>query len=192
MKVSVFGHSYVRNLWSAFEQNTITAHEGIELDIEYFGSSGATFRFFLDNPFHVNALVNSKPEFIVVILGGSDLKAHRPLQDIYHDCTKFYELLRDKLPASIIIASKIENRFYSRDNYHNSPLPEQFDYLRRHFNHFLKNKKFKDCILQVQGSDRLDNPEFYGDGVHLNADRLNRFFTFIVATVSFAYNKFLN
>ena len=166
---------------SAFKQNTITAHEGIELDIEYFGFSGATFRFYLDNPSHVNALVNSKPEFIVVILGGN----------IYQDCTKFYELLRDKLPDSIIISSQIENRFYSRDNYHNSPLPEQFDYLRRHFNCFLKNKKFKDCILQVQGSDRL-NPEFYADGVHLNADGLNRFFTFIVATVSFAYNKFLN
>ena len=96
------------------------------------------------------------------------------------------------MPDSIIIASHIENRFYSRDNYHNSPLPEQFDYLRRHFNRFLKNKKFKDCILQVQGSDRLDNPEFYANGVHLNAEGLNRFFTFIVATVSFAYNKFLN
>lgn len=112
------------------------------------------------------------------------------LKEIYEDCTKVYQILREKLPNTCIIAAQIENRFYrSSGSYHNSPSSDQFDYLRRYFNRFLKNKNFKDCVLQVQGPDRLDDQKFYRDEVHLNSEGLSRYFNIIRNTLSYAYTK---
>ena len=192
MKVSIFGHSYVKELQSEFSLGKISIPEGVTFDVKYFSFPGATFKLFLENLHHLDSLVRYKPDFIIVILGGNDLRVDRELKEIYEDCTKFYELLREKLPDSYIIASQIENRFYWPGNIFNSPVGEHFDYLRRYFNKFLKNRKFKDCLLQVQGPQRLDKPQFYRDGVHLNSEGLDRYLTFIVGTLSFAYGKFLN
>lgn len=73
MKVSLFGHSQVKYLWSEFRENNIIIPEGVKFDVEYFGVPGATFKYFLHNNAHYTALVNSKPDFLIVILGGNDL-----------------------------------------------------------------------------------------------------------------------
>ena len=157
------------------------------LNISLF--SGASFTTFLKHTNHFESLKAFEPDIVVVILGANDLKASVELSEIYDQCTKFYCLLREFLPKAFIIASQIENRFYSANNRFDSPLAADFDYLRRHFNRFLKNKPFKDCLMQVQGSGRLDSQEYYRDSVHLNHRGLNKYFQFIENTLSFAFNK---
>ena len=151
--VVVFGHSYVRDLSRQGITEFSMADNSFRLD--YVSLPGANFCSF-DHTDHFEVVKSKKPDFVVVILGGNDLRVKTDLSKVYADCTRFYNTLRDFLPDSIIIASQIENRFYQDNNRFGCPPGKQFDYLRRHFNRFLKNKKFKDCLLQVQGPNRLD------------------------------------
>ena len=185
--VVVFGHSYVRDLSRQGITEFSMADNSFRLD--YVSLPGANFCSF-DHTDHFEVVKSKKPDFVVVILGGNDLRVKTDLSKVYADCTRFYNTLRDFLPDSIIIASQIENRFYQDNNRFGCPPGKQFDYLRRHFNRFLKNKKFKDCLLQVQGPNRLDKEENYRDGVHLSSVGLRKYCVFLRETVFSAYHRF--
>lgn len=186
-KVAIFGHSYVRDLQTLGEVNITDCH--IKFNLRYFPFPGATFNTFIDNPDCFELLKTFSPHFIIVVLGGNDLKDSVELSDIYRNCKHFYTLLRDNFPKATIIASQIENRFYLSNNRFGSPAARTFDYLRRHFNRHLNNQPYKDHILQVQGPNRLDKSENYRDFVHLSQLGLRKYFRIIVCTLTFAIRK---
>ena len=187
-KVVIFGHSFVRDI-ASLGRRVITLSNDVEFCLNYLSVPGASFATFLNDNKHFEHLRSLNPDFVIVLLGGNDLRIDTELAEVYKDCTKFYTRLREIVPDSIIIASQIENRFYKSENRFGSPVGENFDFLRRHFNRFLRNKPFKDFLLQVQGPNRLDKKENYRDCVHLNSLGLNKYFEIIKCTLSFAYNK---
>ena len=187
-KVTLIGHSYVADLFR-YGRKRITV-SNVEFELNYIYVPGATFSTFIEKPVYFDNLKFQSPDFVIVVLGGNDLKVNTDLSRNYEDCTKFYDTLRDRVPGVIIIASQIENRFYSEGNKFGSPPGAKFDFLRRHFNRFLKNKPFKDCLLQVQGPGRLDGLENYRDSVHLNRRGLEKYFEIIENTLSYAFAKF--
>ena len=184
-KLALLGHSYVRDLASLGEHEITVS--GAKFSLNYFSIPGATFSSLISNSVHLESVKSYKPDYIVVILGGNDLKIDVELSQVYKDCSTFYEKLREFCPNSIIIASQIENRFYEANNRFNSPPAKTFDYLRRHFNRFLKNKPFIDFLLQVQGPNRLDKRDYYRDDVHLSRSGLSKYFTIIECTITFVY-----
>ena len=135
------------------------------------------------------SLEGQKPDFVIVILGGNDLKADSKLPDIYKESETFFRLLKERVPKATVIAAQIENRFYKPNNRFESPVGEKFDYLRRYYNRFLKRKKFKDFLLQVQGPSLLDNKEFYKDCVHLNERGLRKYLQLIKKTLLYIVEK---
>ena len=186
-RVCLFGHSYVGDL-SRYGKTEISVN-GIDFSLDYIFVPGATFSTFINNSLHFDQLKVLSPDFVVVILGGNDIKIDVDLSKIYEDCTRFYNLLRERLPSAVIIAAQIENRFYLDTNRFGCPPADKFDFLRRHFNRFLKNKAFKDCLLQVQGPGRLDNEENYRDRVHLNYLGISKYFEIIENCLSYAFTK---
>ena len=190
-EVCIFGHSYVRDLAQVGKHEILVSDNIFHLN--YITVPGATFETFLNNETYFENLKSLKPDFVVVILGGNDLKADVDLYVNYKCCTRFYKTLRDKVPGAVIIASQIENRFYTEDNRFGCPSGKTFDFLRKYFNRFLKNKNFKDCLLQIQGPSRFDHIENYRDGVHLNNLGLSKYWEIIENTMSYAYvKKFVN
>ena len=187
-KVTLIGHSYVGDL-SRCGKTEIVVFDTV-FRLNFFSVSGATFSTFINNPVYFDQLKSQLPDIVIVILGGNDLKINIDLSQNYEECANFYNTLREKIPGAIIIASQIENRFYSEGNRFNSPSSQTFDYLRRHFNRFLKNKHFKDCLMQIQGPGRLDEERYYRDGVHLNSNGLKKYFEIIENTLSYTLQKF--
>ena len=108
--VTIVGHSYVKDLANLgkfdirIENNTFF--------LKFLPFPGATFCTFIDNPALFERIKETNPDFVIVILGGNDLKANIELSRIYDRCKSFYTTLRSYLPNSWIIASQIENRFY--------------------------------------------------------------------------------
>lgn len=183
LRVAIFGHSYVRDLQSSnFRPPPCYT-------FKYFALPGATFTSVLNSPAQLNPLQRFQPHFCVVILGGNDIKAHTPISETYRLCKEFYTLLRTLLPQTRILASQIENRFYARHNKYNSPPAKTFNFLRKHFNRHLRNKDYKDNIVQLQGTNRLDSRRYYRDLVHLTRQGLRILFRYILNTISYASNS---
>ena len=103
MKVSIFGHSYVRNLSRLGHDYLIIG--GTTIHLGYFSYPGYGFQEFLSNPSLFDNLLQSKPDIMLVILGGNDIKVHVDLSEVKSHCEQFYRLLRDRLHNSFIIAS---------------------------------------------------------------------------------------
>ena len=175
-EVVVFGHSYVRDL--ATLDRTQLDIEGNVFHLSYITVPGGTFSTFINNRRYLEQLKAKSPDFVIVVLGGNDLKYDVDLSENYEKCFTFYNLLRQTVrPDTLVVASQIENRFYKPNNRFGWPPGRAFDLKRRRFNEFLKNKPFQDSLLKVEGPDLLDKKENYRrDGVHLNGLGLNRFF----------------
>ena len=188
LKVAIFRHAYVRDL-EGLGEKIIYLSNDVEFSLGYFYVPGATFGTFIDNLDHFTDLKDFQPHYIIVVLEGNDLQANIDLSEIYKHCSEFYGLLRASFPDSVIIASQIENRFYNINNRFCSPGARLFDYLRRNFNKHLKNKSFKDFLLQVQGPNHLDNRINYRDAVHLSPVGLRKYFEIIRRTLDYAYSK---
>lgn len=186
-RVSIVGHSYVRDL-SHFGINHFNL-SGVTFHLNFRSVPGATFSSLSGNHSFFGNLKSDDPDFVIVILGGNDLKANTELTQIYLDCENFFKSLRASLPNSCIIAAQIENRFYKPDNRFGSPPSKTFDFLRRHFNRHLRNKPYKDFILQVQGPGRLDNRNHYRDSVHLNRAGLSKYMNLIEGNLAYVYKK---
>lgn len=188
MKLLLLGHSYVNHL-SRLQITRITINN-IYFDIKYLGIPGGTFVSLLNAKTIINNAVAFKPDITVVILGGNDLTNDSDNIAIYDSCREFYSFLRITLPCTIIVAAQIEKRFYLENNRFNAPNEVLYDYRRKYFNKFLKRLKTKDCILQVQGKNCLDNKLYYSDQVHLNQLGLRTYFSFIKSTVEYSIQRF--
>ena len=183
MKVSIFGHSYVRDLSRLGHDYLIISDTTIHLD--YFSYPGYGFQEFLSNPSLFDNLLQSKPDIVLVILGGNDIKVHVDLSEVKSHCEQFYKLLREKLPNSFIIASQIEVRHLNTVNRHGTPASGLCKKLVVNFNKWLCRQSFKDKILLVNGENKLyDKSYFREDGVHLNIEGLKLLFNLIVSCIS--------
>ena len=102
-EVCVFGHSYVRDL-SHLGKSEIVISDNI-FKLNFVSVPGATFSTFLSDPTYFEHLKSQQPDFVIVILGGNDLKADVELSVTYENCRKFYEALRVSIPDSVMIAN---------------------------------------------------------------------------------------
>lgn len=175
MKLAIFGHSYVSDLERQFNGSEIEL-ENIKFEVSFFGHRGATFNTFLQENSLLEPLINYCPDYLIVYLGGNDLKARAELTVVKEKCKAFYNLLRDLLPSTCIIASQVELRFHETRNRFDAPLEEHYKLMRRYVNKFILSLKCKDFLFRVQGKGRLDNKTLYRDAVHLNNTGLNHLF----------------
>ena len=93
LKVALFGHSYIRDLKSLGETNICDLGDA-ELSLKYFSYPGATFSTFINGQRNFDTLKVYQPHYIIVILGGNDLRVSVQLSDIYKECTEFYKILK--------------------------------------------------------------------------------------------------
>lgn len=68
MKLAFFGHSYVKDL-STLNVSNLEFDSGLQLEVSYFGFSGARFSTFLDNPDLLLNLIAYRPNYIVYFRG---------------------------------------------------------------------------------------------------------------------------
>ena len=188
MKFVILGHSYVKQLSNLnitkFEIEKNTIH------VNYFGFGGATFHSLL-NSFDFDKLVTINPDFCLIILGGNDFKDQNNFSKVKENASKFYKLIREKLPLCKIIASQVELRDYKPNNKFSSPTFDDFSVQRKYFNKFLLKLKHKDHIFRVDGKGRLDRfDELYkSDKVHLNYKGVCLLFNLIKNCIKFILNS---
>ena len=187
MKVLLFGHSYVKDLknlgYKSFVSNNVT------FQLEYLYQPGGSYELFLNDHSLLNSAFEYQPDFIIVIIGGNALNNSKPDEEIRKQCRDFYQMLRNGLPNTTIIAAQLELRFYESNNRWNAP--DSAEYLRRrnNMNTFLKRLKLKDALMMVAGKNRIDCASYYRDGVHLNRVGLIKYFDFIKCTLAYQYRK---
>lgn len=183
MKVSIFGHSYVRDLQRlGHESATIN---DVTATLKYYSFPGSGFKDFLSNGDLLNGLVQGKPDIVVVVLGGNDIKVDVDISNVKHDCERFYKLLREKLPNTFVIASQVEFRQLSVVNRHGTPKADLFKKLAISFNKWLCRQTFKDKILLVNGCNKLGDKSFFReDLVHLNLKGLKLLFSLIISCIA--------
>ena len=175
MKISIFGHSYVRDLQQLGNEYISLGSERAFLN--YFAFPGSSYHTFLLNPNLLSSLIDSAPDVLVVILGGNDLKVNIDLNDVKSDCASLFRLLREKLPNVYIIAAQVEIRHSNRVNRHGSPAADLYRKLAVNFNKWLARQSFKNKLLLVNGKNKLYERSFFReDGVHLNSQGLNLYF----------------
>ena len=183
MRISIFGHSYVRDL-QRLGHDTLTIN-GITAHLNFFAYPGFGFKDFLSNHRLFDNLIQGKPNIVVVLLGGNDIKVHVEVSSVKSDCEKFYRLLREKLPNVFIIASQIEFRHNPTVNRHGTPSADVYRRLAISFNKWLSRQPFKDKILLVNGENKLSDKRYFReDGVHLNIEGLKLFLSLISSCLS--------
>ena len=188
MKLAIIGHSYISDLKERFEGSEIVV-ENTRFEVSFFGWRGATFFTFLHNHRLLDSVISYNPDYLIVYLGGNDLKAQADLSIVKQNCRNFYQLLRQRLPTTCIIASQVELRFHGEKNKFDAPLVEHYKLLRRYLNKFILSLKCKDFLLRVESSGRLDNQRLYRDSVHLNSVGLNHLFKLMKDCLSYCYRN---
>ena len=154
----VIGHSYVTRLFNSGLHSFKTAGE--QVTMRYVFDNGATYDKFLSES-RLFEWIDSeeKPDYILVILAGNSISDYDNAtnEDIFTRARNFYARLRESFPDSKIIATQAEKRFYLPGNRWNCPTELQYTKRCNQFNLFLARSKFKDHILMIAGSGRLDN-----------------------------------
>ena len=195
MIVTIAGHSYVRDLYNNYSNSCLNDLKinSVNLNFKFIYSPGGKFSTFINNECLFDQIVESKPDILLVILGGNDLATDVELSKIKSDCSEFYNLLRQNLASTYIICSQIESRFLLRENRFRTPAADTFYFLANNFNNWLKNKSFKDRLLCIRGPGRLCNPDLYkADKIHLNPVGLNKLFDIIREVLIDTVNNKLN
>ena len=178
MKVSLLGHSYVRDLSNLKVNHLDFGH--LQLNFSYFAFPGVSFSTFLDYPLCLSELVSKCPDVIVVVLGGNDFTNTSSLSDVCDNSTAFYKLLREKLPTAKIFVTQVELRFYKPNNSYNCSDALAYKKVTSYFNKFLKKSPFIDNLICILGPNRLSNRDLYkSDGVHLNDKGIQKLFDII-------------
>lgn len=181
-RVTFIGHSYVRDL---DERHTELEVRNKMFTAKYIAVPGGTFRTYLHNLHYFEALKNTRPDIVVVILGGNDLKSEAGLSRNFSECSQFYRILRETVPSAIIIGSQVETRFYKPNNRFGCPTHRTWDALRRQFNRFLHGLPYHDLILELEG--HLDSKGDYRDGIHLSSRGFKTYIDLILMTLSYCF-----
>ena len=179
MRLLIIGHSYVSELSNSGLKSFDT--EGELVTVRYICRSGGTYDKFLTEPGLFERIENEeKPDYILVILAGNSISNNTTNEEIHSSARAFYNRLRESFPDSKMIATQAEKRFYKPGNRWNCPTETEYTRRRDQFNRFLLKATFKDHILMIAGTGRLDNRYYYKtDGVHLNSQGLQ----FLIQTI---------
>ena len=137
----------------------------------------------------LNQAFEQRPDFVIVALAGNSLNNAITNAEIYVQCRQFYQLLRNGLPETKIIATQAELRFYNDTNKWNAPGAEEYMKRRTVIINFLRRMKTKDAIMMVAGKNRIDHEIHYRDGVYLNRTGVVKYFDFVKCTIAYQYRK---
>ena len=179
MKVTVLGHSYVRDL-AGYSNSILRISDSLIFEIQYIYVPGARFQTFIDRPHLIQQAAQYNPDIVIVLLGGNDISENVPLTNIREICSKFYSLLNSYLTNKFVISVQVEPRYLTRVNRHGTPAAQEYQRLSGYFNFWLKKQKFKNRLVCVCGPNRLSDPKLYKpDGIHLNQLGISRLFTIL-------------
>ena len=199
LKVLVFGSSFVNHLKS-FDtaKNKIHTIAGLEAQFTYIGYRGKSFELFNKNPGITDNVLQSCPDYVVVLLGSNSITTDVEEAFILDQARDFYDLLTEKLKVvnskAVIIASQVPLRFVDDpNNKFHTPSPSEYKRIRDKVNQKIKRLK---CLkehhfmLLIAGEGRLDSRAYFGkDGVHFNREGKNLQLKFILETIAYIINK---
>ena len=95
-------------------------------------------------------------------------------------------------PKGVVIASQVELRFLEPGNKYerfDTPCSAAFHRLSNYFNKWLNKQKCKDRMLCIRGKNKLDDPSFYRDSVHLNDAGLLKLYKIIKQVAVDTFHK---
>ena len=161
--------------------------EGQLVTVRYISRSGGTYDKFLTEPGLFERIENEeKPDYILVILAGNSISDNTTNEEIHNSARSFYNRLRESFPDSKIIATQAEKRFYKAGNKWKCPTETEYDRRRNQINRFLSKSTFKDHLLMIAGTGRLDKRYYYKkDGVHLNSQGLDFYIQTIISLINY-------
>ena len=125
MKVVLFGSSFFKYL-SFHDKKRIHDVGNAKAHFYYQHFSGKSFEDFMNDANSIDRVLRSIPDIVVVHFGGNSISNTRTKRELIDNCTRFYDLLRERLniinPNAVVIASPIISR-YVYDNKFDTPPP---------------------------------------------------------------------
>ena len=162
MKVLLLGHSYVRDLKNYCERNGCyyLKENGVEVELLFDSIPGATYDTFLQLPLKFKEISYIKPDVVLTVLGGNDIKVNCDLAVVKNQCRSYFEQLRQSLPDEFLVTLEVESRYLRETNKHGTPEVKRYRIISNYFNSWLKKQRFKDWVVCIRGSGRLCKREF--------------------------------
>ena len=193
------GHSYVRRLKEYRENGhvpgkneKIVSVDGVTMALSYVYRGGRGYEYFNSSDQHKVDIIESKPDIILVILGGNGVSSGKGIPLVSAEMRKFHVWLREACPGAITIAAECEPRYDLNPHDTGDDVQESHWERRNAFNlavgRMLKKGKC-DYVLRI--AKYLNCRKFYDKlGVHLN-NRGNRFYWGLVKeTLAGAVEKY--
>ena len=187
VRLVIIGHSYCRRLGEfLLKMEGDAGHvmvDGTQVVVTYVHQGGVNYAFFNGSPYHKRLVVDSKPDVVLVVLGGNAVGRRDPIPQGVQEMRKYHGWLKGALPNAIIVCAEVEPRYnhdpsvpkgmispLDRDGTHR----ETYWFRRSAFNQAINRMKDKDFTLRT--AKYLNRREFFDrGGVHLN-DRGNHFY----------------
>ena len=180
--VCLFGSSHFKYL-GRFDckrrKNLVKIHEiaGERVKFIYKHFSGKSFDYFIDRPHIINKVLETNPDYLIVLFGGNLISLDKSNKDLLLECRVFYELVADKLKtvnsSAKLIGHQVPLRFNrNKNNRFRTPPPEQYKKVRDKLYDKIKNLKCRNYMITVGGPGKLDNEKFFFDGTHLDNEGL--------------------
>ena len=191
--ITFVGHSYVRRLMAY--RNTHERYPGvIEVNDRvfqptYVWQGGKDYAFFNTSNVHKDLIIQSKPDLILVILGGNAVASgDMEIPVVSQDMRTYFYWLQANFPNSLLIAAEVEPRYDGQG----PPSPNQEE------SHWERRNAFNQALYRMPGkhfthrvAKYLNHRDFYTfDGVHFS-NRGNRFYWGMIKhTLSKVIEKF--
>ena len=180
MKVTITGHSYVRELEGlGIRYSRVQGHP---VEFQYIHRGGASYESHLRGRDHhlFEKIRNTAPDVIIVILAGNSLTSGNTDIEILAQSDEYFKTLRWFAPNSLIVAAQIELRFYRPGNRFGSPLIEEYTRRRLYLNREIQKCQYVDSSLTIEGNMLLDKRSLYrSDGVHLKRQGYEKYLNII-------------
>ena len=187
INLTMVGHSYTRRLRDYRNTHEGGASsmtlEGKAINLTYVHQGGQNYAFFNRSEVHKRRVVESKPDVVLVVLGGNAVGSGAPVPTGTREMRRYHRWLREALPGTVIICAEVEPRYNPDSSVPEdklSPLDpdrkhrETYWYRRNAFNQAVNRMKDKDFTLRI--GKYLNRRRFYDkSGVHLSR-RGNRFY----------------
>ena len=192
-KITLIGHSYVRRLME-YRQNYEKYPGVIEVDGKtfqptYVWQGGKDYAFFNKSNVHKDLIIESRPDLILVVLGGNAVASGDiEIPVASRDMRSYFFWLQENFPNSLLIAAEVEPRYDGQG----PPSPDQEE------SHWERRNAFNQAVYRLPGKDfthrvakYLNHRNFYTfDGVHFS-NRGNHFYWGMIKdTLSKVIKKF--
>ena len=188
MQVLLFGSSFFKYL-SYYDKKRVHKVGNTRAYFSYKHFTGKSFEEFMNDADAIDRVLRtvSVPDYVVVHFGGNSISNATTKRVLIDNCTRFYDLLRERLdlvnPNAIIVASPIILR-YVYNNRFDTPLPARFNTLRNYVNERMRVLKTVDYMLRTTGPNNFDNKNSLRDNVHLNYDAEKDFLEAIISKIA--------